>query len=167
MRATNLHYLTITKKKWSNVTLNHLFLQTAYSILFAFSPFFTVGHLSALSLTLILSFSGEFWILPLFHKVNVRIMDISDSLGEGGFIQWRSAWWQTFPPYQPEILQKNTKHLLWDCNLSMYWSYSNCVCTSPLSFLSVCQVFLKVSILYFKLQSKTLPIFLSPIKCSI
>lgn len=42
MRATNLNYLTIIEKK--DVTLNHLHLRTAYSIVFAFSPFFTVGH---------------------------------------------------------------------------------------------------------------------------
>lgn len=37
MRATNLNYLTIIEKK-------DQMLQTAYSIVFAFSPFFTVGH---------------------------------------------------------------------------------------------------------------------------
>lgn len=37
MRATNLNDLTIIEKK-------DQMLQTAYSIVFAFSPFFTVGH---------------------------------------------------------------------------------------------------------------------------
>lgn len=76
MRATNLNYLTIIEKK-------DQMLQTAYSIVFAFSPFFTVGH-CPLSLRKILN-------LPLFHRVNVRIMDIPDISGEGGFIQWKSA----------------------------------------------------------------------------
>lgn len=87
MKATNLIYLTITGKKRSNVTLNHLTNCLQYCV--CIFSFLYCGSLSALSLTLISL--RKILNLPLFHRVNVRIMDISDILGEGGFIQWRSA----------------------------------------------------------------------------
>lgn len=83
MRATNLNDLTIIEKK-------DQMLQTAYSMCLHFLLsvlWVTVRSLSdfdTISLRKILN-------LPLFHRVNVRIMDIPDISGEGGFIQWKSA----------------------------------------------------------------------------
>lgn len=123
MRATNLNYLTIIEKKdqMSHWIICIYRLLTVLCLHFLLSLLWvTVRSLSdfdTISLRKILN-------LLLFHRVNVRIMDISDISGEGGFIQWKSASWQTLPPYHPEILQKNKTFTVRHCP----WSYTVTVC---------------------------------------